>query len=149
MDPTLGELLHRRPPGRLYAVSPHSAIGPALAAMRQRRLSCLLVLRRGRLTGLLEAPSPSGTPARAPIPPDLPVARLMRPDPPTVLPSMTLAAALRLCALHQLRHLPIARQGRLLGLLDWAALALAAADALQPETPTWVPLVYGPSARSP
>jgi acetoin utilization protein AcuB len=122
------------------SVPPTASLADARGAMTAHNLACIPVVQDGRLVGLVAdedlaaaQPSPATTLTVGEITYHLttvPVAAVMRPDPPVVVPETPLAEAASLLRDDDgVGALPVVEDGRLVGLLSAGDLvALLASD---------------------
>lgn len=110
------------------SVSPTASLADAQEAMATHGLAWLPVVEDGRVVGLVgdedlaaARPSPATTLTVGEITfhmTTIPVAAVMRPDPPVVVPDTPLADAASLLRDEGIGALPVVEEGRLVGLLS-------------------------------
>jgi CBS domain-containing protein len=104
------------PPRAIEAADPVSA---AVEAMRHGKVGCLLVTRDGRLAGVFTERDLLARVLARGLPPDVPMAACMTPDPVTVQPKDSVRAAIRRMEQGGYRHLPVVDDdGRPVGMLS-------------------------------
>ena len=114
------------------SVPPTASLAEAKGAMTAHGLACIPVVQRGRLVGLVAdedlaaaQPSPATTLAVGEIAYHLttiPVAAVMRANPPVVVPDTPLAEAASLLRDEDVGALPVVEDGQLVGLVSAADL---------------------------
>lgn len=109
--------------------SPGASLADAAQIMKAEDVGAVPVVDEGRLVGMLTDRDiairavAEGVDAQA-----ITVGEIASRDPVTVAPEHDLDEALRLMAQHQVRRLPVVEDGRLVGILAQADVALEAKD---------------------
>ncbi len=98
-------------------VDPATSIRAAAQLMRDKGISSLPVIADGRLTGIVTTTDLSHRVVAAALPLDLPVVRIMTPNPVTLPPTALASDVLHLMHERHIGHLPICEDGRLVGMV--------------------------------
>jgi len=116
---TVRQILTNKGTG-VYGTSPDTSLRAALKEMAFRNVGSLLVLRDGKLVGILTERGCLRTLARLEEgdPLDLPVQRFMEPVEATVAPDQEIWEAMTLMTQKRVRHLPVVEGGHLVGLIS-------------------------------
>lgn len=115
-------------------VEESAAYGEVLRLLRERRASSILLLRGGRLAGVLTERDILSKCLLEDIPDTTPVSKLMTPDPVTIREDATVGEALAKMHKHHVRNLPMEdARGRLTGLLTVGRLIRFLAFAFPAE----------------
>ena len=109
----LGELIQRPP----VAVQPECSIREAAQLMERERISSLLVMEGERLTGIVTDRDLRSRVLAAGLAASEPVSRVMTPDPATAQAEAYAFELLLEMAQRNVHHMPVMRDGRVLGLL--------------------------------
>ena len=96
---------------------PDTTIREAAQQMRDRRISCLLVVEEQALVGIVTQRDLTGKALAQGLDYDTPVARVMTASPLTLPPSAIGSDVLHLMMEHRLGHLPIVSAGQLVGIV--------------------------------
>ncbi len=97
--------------------APTLTVREAARIMREKRISCLCVLEKGALAGIVTLRDLSGKALAEGLPHDTPVSAVMTPDPRFLAPSAIGSDVLHLMMEHRLGHLPIVAAGKLVGIV--------------------------------
>jgi CBS domain-containing protein len=97
--------------------APATPVRDAARLMREAHISCLAVVEGGRLVGILTTRDLANRVVAEGLPGDRPVAEVMTPDPLTLPPSALGTDVLNAMLERRIGHLPIAEDGRLLGIV--------------------------------
>jgi CBS domain-containing protein len=127
------ELLSTLPP--TAALEDGATVREALDIMREKQLSCVLVVGQGELVGIFTERNVVTTVARAPLDIDrVPLRDVMRPKPDCLGLDDTLADALHQMAVGEYRHVPVVdEQGRPTALVSMQAIVDTLLAALPQE----------------
>lgn len=98
-------------------VGPETTLREAAVLMRDRAISSLPVIEDGRLTGIVTTTDLSHRAVAEALPLDLPVSRIMTPNPLTLPPGALASDVLHLMHERHIGHLPICEDGRLVGMV--------------------------------
>jgi CBS domain-containing protein len=116
-------------------VSPSQSLGEAAAVMRQEDVGSVPVVQEGRLAGILtDRDIVTRAVAERRDPQAVTVDEVASRELVTVEPEQDLDEALALMARHQVRRLPVVEEGRLVGILAQADVALEAEEKKVGET---------------
>ncbi|MCK8516945.1 CBS domain-containing protein [Methylonatrum kenyense] len=103
----------------LYSVGPDTPAKDAIAMMCDANIGCVVVLENDKLVGIFSERDVMRRVANENVKPDgLLVRDVMTADLVTVRPNSTVEEALVECTDRRIRHLPVAEEGQLLGLLS-------------------------------
>lgn len=103
----------------LYSVSPDTPAADAITMMCDANIGCVVVLEDDKLVGIFSERDVMRRVANRNVKPDgLLVRDVMTSDLVTVRPTSTVEEALVECTDRRIRHLPVADDGQLLGLLS-------------------------------
>ncbi len=97
--------------------TPGISIKEAAQKMRDAHISCLCVINRKKLTGIVTIRDLSGKALAKGLPHNTPVSAVMTPDPRTLPPSAIGSDVLHMMMEHRLGHLPIVAAGKLVGIV--------------------------------
>ncbi|MDX8350757.1 DUF294 nucleotidyltransferase-like domain-containing protein [Cognatiyoonia sp. IB215182] len=97
--------------------TPGMTIKEAAQKMRDAHISCLCVVARKKLTGIVTIRDLSGKALAQGLPHDTPVSEIMTPDPRTLPPSAIGSDVLHMMMEYRLGHLPIVSAGKLVGIV--------------------------------
>jgi CBS domain-containing protein len=127
------ELLPALPPA--VALGQRATVREALKIMREKQLSCVLVVEQGQLVGVLTERDVVTTVAGTPLDVDrVPLRDVMRPDPDCLRLDDTLVNALHQMYLGEYRHVPVVdEQGRPTALVSMQAIVGALVEAFPQE----------------
>lgn len=114
----LGELIQRPP----VAVQPECSIREAAQLMEREHISSLLVMEGERLTGIMTDRDLRSRALAAGLAASEPVSRIMTPDPATAQVDAYAFELLLEMARRNVHHMPVVRDGRVLGLLTMTDL---------------------------
>jgi CBS domain-containing protein len=109
----VADLMARDP----ISASPDTSAQQAARLLRQHRISCVPVVQDGRLVGIVTTRDLSGRVLAEGRSADTPLAEVMTPDPLTLLPEALGSDILHMMLEHRIGHLPVARDGKLLGMI--------------------------------
>ena len=109
----VADLMARDP----IAAAPDTTAQEAARLLRQHRISCVPVVQDGRLVGIVTTRDLSGRVLAEGRSADTPLADVMTPDPLTLLPEALGSDILHMMLEHRIGHLPVARDGKLLGMI--------------------------------
>jgi CBS domain-containing protein len=116
-------------------VSPSQSLGEAAAVMRREDVGSVPVVQEGRLAGILtDRDIVTRAVAERRDPQAVTVDEVASRELVTVEPEQDLDEALALMARHQVRRLPVVEEGRLVGILAQADVALEAEEKKVGET---------------
>jgi CBS domain-containing protein len=129
----LRELLLTLPPAA--ALGQRATVREALEIMREKQLSCVLVVEQGQLVGVFTERDVVTTVAGAPLDVDqVPLRNVMRPDPDCLRLDDTLIDALHQMHLGDYRHVPVVDdQRRPTALVPMQAIVAALIEAFPQE----------------
>ncbi|MBB4286104.1 putative nucleotidyltransferase substrate binding domain-containing protein [Roseospira goensis] len=113
MSIRLGDML-RRPP---VTIEPDATIHAAGACMSREGVSCLLVVEGDRAVGILTDRDLRNRVVAKALPYDTPVSQVMTPDPLHLEADDYLFDAMLIMSRHNIRHLPVLRDGALAGVI--------------------------------
>jgi CBS domain-containing protein len=99
------------------SVAPDTPIVDCARLMRDRRVSCLGIVRDGRLIGLVTVRDLANRVLAEGLDAGLPVSRVMTPDPASLPPTALGSDVLHVMLERRIGHLPIVERGRLLGII--------------------------------
>ena len=117
------------------AVSPAQSLVEAAEVMKGEDVGSVPVVEEGRLAGILtDRDIVTRAVAERRDPQTVRVDEVASPQPVTVEPEQDLDEALALMARHQVRRLPVVEEGRLVGMLAQADVALEAKEKKVGET---------------
>ena len=115
LETPLGELLAREP----VTCGPATPLRDALEQMHRRRIGSIVVTGPGGFAeGILTRYDVLGRVALAQVPLDLPIARVMVQPVHTLTVAHTAQDAALLMSRHGIRHVPVTREGRVVGLVS-------------------------------
>lgn len=122
--------------------APSMTIQAAAQKMRDERISCLCVVEKKKLVGILTVRDLSGKALAQGLAHDTPVREIMTPDPRVLSPSAIGSDVLHMMMEYRLGHLPIVEAGKLVGIVTQTDLtrfqasntAGFVADAARAET---------------
>jgi CBS domain-containing protein len=109
----VADLMARDP----ISASPDTTAQQAARLLRQHRISCVPVVQDDRLVGIVTTRDLSGRVLAEGRSADTPLAEVMTPDPLTLLPEALGSDILHMMLEHRIGHLPVARDGKLLGMI--------------------------------
>ncbi len=109
----VADLMARKP----VTVSPDTTVQQAARVMRERHFSCVPVVEGERLVGIVTTRDLSGRVLAEGRSAETPVAEVMTPDPLSLEPHALGSDILHLMLENRIGHLPVARDGRLLGMI--------------------------------
>lgn len=115
---SVGALLDRKG-RRVFSITPNASVYSAIEEMAERGVGALVVLDRGRLTGIISERDYTrkvilaGRSSR-----DTPVSEIMSTDLVTVAPVDSVAHSLRVMSECRVRHLPVVTDGLVVGVLS-------------------------------
>lgn len=98
-------------------VSPQAAVREAIDLMRRDRVGAVAVVESGRVVGIFTDRDVLRRVAAVAGALDLPVAAVMTPDPVVLREDDMVAAALNKMGVGGFRHIPVVREGQLIGML--------------------------------
>lgn len=104
---------------KLLTCSPAHTVAEAARMMRDRHVSCILVTEQSadRLIGILTTGDLTNRALAEGRSPETPVAQVMTPNPRTLSPEALGSDVLHMMLEHGFGHLPVERQGRLVGIV--------------------------------
>ena len=118
METSLSELL-REKGSEVYQIEPTATVEDAAKKMAEKRIGALLVLRSEKLVGILtERDVLNQIVAKGACAKDVQVHEIMTTDVVVIGPTRTIRDAMRVVTEKRLRHLPIVKDGRILGMLS-------------------------------
>lgn len=103
----------------VYSIAPSASVFDAIKMMSEKGVGALLVMDGDQLAGILSERDYTrkvvlqGRASR-----ETPVADIMTPNVVTAAPELTLEHAMRLVSERRIRHLPITKDGRVLGVVS-------------------------------
>ena len=110
----VGDLMARHP----ISVQPDSPVREAAEKMRDTRVSCVAVTdAEGVLKGIVTTRDMTTKVVAAGLAGDLPVARIMTPNPRALAPSALGSDVLHMMLEHRIGHVPVVEGGRLVGIV--------------------------------
>jgi sulfide:quinone oxidoreductase len=112
---TVGEEMSTDP----LVVAPEDTLGEVAERMQHDDIGSAVVVDYGRLIGIVTTPDLLRAFANRVHPSDARVREWMTADPVTVLPETTLDAAVALMADYGVHHLPVVKEGRVVGMLGY------------------------------
>jgi len=112
----------------LLVIEPEAGLAAAASLMAQRRVGSVLVVEGGRLAGIFTERDIVRAVSQDVMAMHEPVSDWMTRTPFTVAPETPIDEARDLMLEHHFRHLPVTRQGELLGMISMRDLARAAAE---------------------
>ena len=130
---SMSEILHRQVP---LILPPEASVRDACTAMTTRRVGAVLVVRGGRLAGIFTGRDAVRVLADG-VDPSSRLAEVMTPDPATLGPTHTAIDALRLMRDGGFRHVPVVRDGVVLGVVSRGDFRGLEQDRLEAETLLW------------
>ena len=130
---SMSEILRRQVP---LILPPEASVRDACAAMTARRVGAVLVVRDGRLVGIFTGRDAVRAVADG-VDPSSRLAAVMTPDPVTLGPTHTAIDALRLMQDGGFRHVPVVRDGVVLGVVSRGDFRGLEQDRLEEETLLW------------
>ncbi len=130
---SMSEILRRQVP---LILPPEAAVREACAAMAARGVGAVLVVRGGRLAGIFTGRDAVRVLAEGRAP-TTPLAEVMTPDPTTLGPRHTAIDALRMMQDGGFRHVPVVRDGLVLGVVSRGDFRGLEQDRLEAETLLW------------
>ncbi len=118
MTTTVREVL-RRKGHDVYAISKDATVFAALEAMAEHDVGALLVFDGGRLVGMIsERDYARKVVLMGHASKNLPVHRIMTPEPLCVAPELTVEQCMAIMTARRARHLPVIQSGRVIGLVS-------------------------------
>jgi CBS domain-containing protein len=115
---TIGSLLGQKG-NAVFSIAPEATVFDAIALMAQKGIGAVLVMREGRIAGILsERDYTRRVILQGRSSKETSVAEIMTSDVLTGDPEMTVEQAMRLMTERRIRHLPITEGGRLAGLVS-------------------------------
>ncbi|MEA5445505.1 CBS domain-containing protein [Gammaproteobacteria bacterium AB-CW1] len=143
MEQSLGSILKDKP-GELLAVGPNASVSEAARTMSSHNKGCVLVMDEGGLRGLFtERDLMRRVVAEGLDPARTPVNDVMTSEIVTVGPEVTIGEAMSLCTQRRLRHLPIYKDGELLGIVSAGDLTKALVNDKQHTIDDLIGYIYG------
>ena len=116
---TIDELLRTKDGKEVWSVSPDTAVYKALQEMAQKDIGAVLVVERDALAGIFsERDYARKIVLKGKSSLDTPVREVMTPEIVTITPEYTVEECMTLMTDHHIRHLPVLRNGRLVGLVS-------------------------------
>jgi CBS domain-containing protein len=109
----VADLMARKP----TSVTPQTTAQEAAKLMREYRFSCVPVVEGERLVGIVTTRDLSGRVLAEGRAPDTPVAEIMTPDPLSLSPQSLGSDILHMMLENRIGHLPVVRDGKLLGMI--------------------------------
>jgi CBS domain-containing protein len=103
---------------KLHTVEPSDTVGEAVAVMAQNRIGSVLVMEGDRLLGIFTERDTVRALSLSHDAPRHQIVSWMTPDPKTVDPGMDAEEALRFMLDQGFRHLPVVKDGRLVGIVS-------------------------------
>lgn len=118
METYLTELLDHKG-GDVFAISPDAKVKDAADTMRQKRIGSLLVMRGDNLLGIFtERDILTKIVADGLDPAEVEVHTIMTKEVIVIDPSRTVRDAMQIVTERKLRHLPVVKDGKLIGMLS-------------------------------
>lgn len=131
---TIGAILNGKG-GEVVTIGPDAAVSEALALLHRHRVGAVLVMDGARVAGVLsERDIVRGLYELGPGVVDRAVSSCMTAPVVTVGPGDSVEAALALMTLRRFRHLPVLRDGKLVGLVSIGDLVKQRIDDAEHET---------------
>ena len=130
---SMSEILRRQVP---LILPPEASMREACAAMATRGVGAVLVVRGGRLAGIFTGRDAVRVLADG-VDPATPLAAVMTRDPATLGPTHTAIDALRMMQDGGFRHVPVVRDGAVLGVVSRGDFRGLEQDRLEAETLLW------------
>ena len=130
---SMSEILRRQVP---LILPPEASMREACAAMAARRVGAVLVVRGGRLAGIFTGRDAVRALADG-VDPSSRLAEVMTRDPATRGPTHTAIDALRMMRDGGFRHVPVVRDGVVLGVVSRGDFRGLEQDRLEAETLLW------------
>ena len=109
----VADLMARKP----LSVTPATTAQEAAKLMRQHRFSCVPVVEGEKLVGIVTTRDLSGRVLAEGRAPDTPLAKIMTPDPLSLSPQSLGSDILHMMLENRIGHLPVVRDGKLLGMI--------------------------------
>lgn len=110
----------------VHSIGPDEPVLAAIRSMAERGIGALLVLRDGRLAGIVsERDYARSIILKGRSSADTPVRDIMATEVVTVAPTDSVETCMRLCTEHRVRHLPVLDDGRVVGVLSIGDLVKA------------------------
>ena len=109
----VADLMVRNP----VSATPDTTAQDAARLMRQHRISCVPVVTGETLVGIVTTRDLSGRVLAEGRAPDTPLSQVMTPDPMTLAPQALGSDILHMMLEHRIGHLPVARDGQLVGMI--------------------------------
>ncbi len=109
----VADLMARKP----LSVTPATTAQEAAKLMRQHRFSCVPVVEGEKLVGIVTTRDLSGRVLAEGRAPDTPLAEIMTPDPLSLSPQSLGSDILHMMLENRIGHLPVVRDGKLLGMI--------------------------------
>jgi CBS domain-containing protein len=118
METTLTILLEEKDRG-VVGLAPDVTVREAAKTMRDARIGALLIMRDGKLVGILtERDVLNKVVAEGLNPDEVEVRDIMTRDVVVIDPSLSIRDAMRIVTVKKLRHLPVVRDGQLIGMVS-------------------------------
>lgn len=119
MKKTVADVLKSKPISNVYSVTPDSSVFAAVKLMAEKGIGALVVLEGERLAGIVsERDYVRKVAVQERSPANLKVSEIMTSKVITVTPEEDSRHCMELMTTGRLRHLPVIRDGRLVGLLS-------------------------------
>ena len=109
----VADLMARKP----LSVTPQTTAQQAARLMREKRFSCVPVVEGEKLVGIVTTRDLSGRVLAEGRAPETPVAEIMTPDPLSLVPESLGSDILHMMLENRIGHLPVVRDGKLLGMI--------------------------------
>ncbi|MCH8467425.1 MAG: DUF294 nucleotidyltransferase-like domain-containing protein [Roseinatronobacter sp.] len=109
----VADLMARKP----QSVTPQTTAQEAAKLMREHRFSCVPVVEGEQLVGIVTTRDLSGRVLAEGRAPDTPVSEIMTPDPLSLSPQSLGSDILHMMLENRIGHLPVVRDGKLLGMI--------------------------------
>ena len=120
--------------GQVISAEVTETVGQAAARLAEKRIGAMPVLSDGALVGIFSERDVIYTLAnKGDAALTIPLADAMTADPVTVEPETRIMSALSLMTRRRIRHLPVVREGALVGFVSIGDLVKARIDAIEAE----------------
>ena len=130
---TVRQLLEAKAP-EIYAIGPDAPVIDAIRLMAEKRIGAVLVMDGSRLVGILsERDYARKIVLQGRSSSDTPVRTIMTPDVVTVRPDDTADRCMQIVTTERIRHLPVLRNGEVLGVVSIGDLVKAVIEDQQVE----------------
>lgn len=110
----VSDLMAKKP----VVCSPENSVTEVAALMRDKVISSVMVMDENHLAGILTVNDLTNKVLAEGLTGDIPVTRIMTPEPMTIAPDALGLDALIMLADHRINHLPVASRGRIVGMVS-------------------------------